>query len=86
MSPEERIALEAAEDVASVANVLMGIKVGDRRRVAISMLVLMRVLIGDDVAGRVALAAVMAEAAAELLSDIPLDQLDATVNVPRWWN
>ncbi len=86
MSPEERATLENARDVVAVANALLAIKAGDRRRVAASMLALMQVLVADDVAGRVALAAVMAEAAAELLSGIPLEQLDDTVNVPRWWN
>ena len=86
MTSEERAAVESAHDVAAVANALLTIKAGDRRRVAVSMLALMPVLVADDVAGRIALAALMAEAAAELLAGIPLDKLNAAVIVPRWWN
>ena len=43
-------------------------------------------LVNDDTIGRVALATLLYEAASEILSGIPLEQLNDTVNVPRWWN
>src|SRR5262249_39028131 len=47
---------------------------------------IIQVLVNDDVVGRVALAALLSEAAAELLSGIPLEQLNDTITVPRRWN
>jgi hypothetical protein len=48
----------------------------------------LQVLISDDTIGLVALATLMCEASAELLSGIALEQLlDLdTVDVRRWWN
>jgi hypothetical protein len=85
MSPSEREALENAHDIVAIANAMLAIKAGDRRRTAVGLLSLIQVLVGDDVIGRVALATLLCEASAELLSSIPLEQLNDTVNV-RWWN
>jgi hypothetical protein len=85
MSPEERAALESAKDIVAIANALLVAKSFDRRRAAVSMLTLMEVMLADDVAGRVALAQLMCECAADLLNGVPIEQLNDTVNV-RWWN
>ena len=83
MSPEERTAVETAQDVVAVANALLLIKAGDRKRVAISMLVLMQVLVGDSTAARVAFASLLCEAAAEMLRGTPDELLPDTVDVRR---
>lgn len=77
--------LENARDVSAIVNAMLAAKAHDPRRTAVGLLAIINVLVADDVRGRIALAAVMAEAAAELLSDIPLDQLPDTADVRRWW-
>jgi hypothetical protein len=64
---------------------MLAIKSHDRRRTAVGLLSLITVLIGDNMASRVAMATLLCEASAELLSGIPLEQFNDTVNV-RWWN
>lgn len=85
MSPEERVALENAQDIVAIANAMLAIKLHDRRRTAVGLLTIIQVLVGDDVVGRVALATLLCEASADLLSGIPFEQFNDTVNV-RWWN
>jgi hypothetical protein len=60
----------------------------DRRRTAIGLLAVARLLVDDDVNGRIALAQLMCSAAAELLSGVPLEQFDpdAVIDMRRWWN
>ena len=65
---------------------MLAAKAHDPRRTAVGLLAIINVLIADDIVGRVALATLLCEASAELLSGIPLEQLNDTVNVPRWWN
>jgi hypothetical protein len=83
---EDAATLENARDVSAIVNAMLAAKAHDPRRTAVGLLAIINVLVANDLAGRVALAAVMAEAAAELLSSIPLEQLNDTVNVSRWWN
>ena len=85
MTPEDRAALENAEDIVAIANAMFSIKGGDRRRTAVGLLAVMNVLTTGDAVGRVALAALLCEASAELLRDVPLEQLHEAVDV-RWWN
>jgi hypothetical protein len=78
--------LENARDVTAIVNAVLAAKEHDARRTAVGLLTIINVLLADDVIGRVALATLLCEASAELLSGIPLEQLNNTVNVPRWWN
>jgi hypothetical protein len=84
MTTEELDALAHAKDVAAIANALFAIKGGDRRRIVVSMLSLSNVLLADDLVGRIALAQLMCEAAAELLRDLPLEQRMTVVT--KWLN
>jgi hypothetical protein len=87
MRPNEAT-LENARNVTEIVNAMLIAKGHDPRRTAVGLLAIIQVLMGDDTIGRVALATLMCEAAAELLSGASLEQLlDLdTVDVRRWWN
>ena len=86
MSRDADATHENARDVTAIVNAMLAAKAHDPRRTAVGLLAIINVLIADDIVGRVALATLLCEASAELLSGIPLEQLNDTVNVPRWWN
>ena len=86
MNKSAKVVLENARDVSAIVNAMLVAKSHDPRRTAVGFLAIMQVLIADDVIGRVALATLLCEAASEMLAGIPLDQLNETVNVPKWRN
>jgi trimethylamine:corrinoid methyltransferase-like protein len=88
MSRDNNATLENARDVAAIVNAMLAAKAHDPRRFAVGLLAVAQVLVGDDAIGRVTLATLMCEAAAELLSGVALEQLLdlETVDVRRWWN
>ena len=65
---------------------MLAAKEHDARRTAVGLPAIIQVLVAENVTARVALAALLCEAASEMLSGIPLEQLNDAVNVPRWWN
>lgn len=86
MPVDDDATLENARDVTAIVNAVLAAKEHDARRTAVGLLAIINVLLTDDAVGRVALATLLCEASAELLSGIPLEQLNDTVVVPRWWN
>jgi hypothetical protein len=68
--PDESDTLKDAQRVADIANAVAIAKEHDPRRTAVGLLACMTVLIANDQIGRIALAQLMCEAAAELLSSV----------------
>ena len=82
---DDAATLQNARDVATIVGAMLTVKGHYPRRTAVGLLAIIQVLMRDDTIGRVPLATLLCEASAELLSGIPLEQLNDAVIVPRWW-
>jgi hypothetical protein len=82
MSHNNDATLENARDVSAIVNAMLVAKSHDPRRTAVGLLAVAQVLVGDDAIGRVALAALLCEASAELLAGVSLEQLNDTGRGP----
>lgn len=76
---DEADTLINAVDVANICNALLVARGHDARRVAAGLLVIAGLLVENDVLGKIALAALMAEAISDLLQDIAPDTLPLDV-------
>jgi hypothetical protein len=70
MPSDESDALKNARHTADIANAVLAAKDGDRRKEAVSLLVIAEVLLCDDDAGKIAFAHLMAEVMSRLLSSV----------------
>jgi hypothetical protein len=68
--PSDADVLKDAQRVADIVNAVAAAKDGDRRKEAVSLLVIAEVLLCDDDAGKIAFAQLMAEVMSRLLSSV----------------
>jgi hypothetical protein len=84
MSPDDAVT-EDARRVAAIVNAMLVAKGHDPCRTAAGLLVIQELLIADeDIVRRVALAALLCEAAAKILSGAELEQLKDIGDRVRW--